>query len=201
MGINLIQTGRFNRLFQKFFSIKGTANVTEVGAEILPVFAIPYGVEHRYLEGWNRFGIARSQVGGAGTVASVRLRNPAGSNIVAVFERINAGGALADTAALLIGASGADLATILAAPFRVDPRGQPNSSLIASANTAAGAGPNTILFGQIVPNAEVDFVNTHDQEIPLLPGDVLEIRSGTNNQTIQVSFLWRERAMEESELK
>jgi hypothetical protein len=46
-----------------------------------------------------------------------------------------------------------------------------------------------------------DVIIDENQEIPLLPGDSYVFYANTLNQVLAVSFFWRERILEESELK
>src|SRR2546429_6369326 len=49
-----------------------------------------YGVENRYLEGWQRFAIGVNPgTPAAGNRAAVRIRMPAGSGVIAVLARIS----------------------------------------------------------------------------------------------------------------
>src|SRR5437667_10657224 len=48
-----------------------------------------HGAENRYLEGWNRFCAAATiAAGGAGNSSVAQLTNLAGSNVIAVIEKI-----------------------------------------------------------------------------------------------------------------
>lgn len=204
MGLNLIQTGRFNRLFQKLFSIKGGANVTEVGAEILPIIPIRIGMETRNLEGWNRFGVAVNQAAVAGNNSTIRFRNPGGSTVVAVIERLLVGMTAADQPTLGNAAISTDLATVVIPAVRsnLDARSSPTNPTVVISKSSPGAGVFSglmqVFFGA---NGQADFVIDENTELPLLPGDAYQIVSNIVNQSLIVSAFWRERAMEESELK
>src|SRR5258708_10109219 len=85
---NEILVGRVNRGLQKLFGIKGGPPVPTLASEVMPVHPLFSGRENRYLEGWNTFALTRGQVAVAGITPVVRLRNPVGSNIIAIFERL-----------------------------------------------------------------------------------------------------------------
>src|SRR5713226_9548531 len=85
---NEILVGRYNRALQKLLAIKGSPPLRQLGGEMMPVISIFRGVEDRYLESWDRFGIVMQSTGGVGQFPAVRIRNPAGSNIMAVLEKI-----------------------------------------------------------------------------------------------------------------
>src|SRR5260370_39848254 len=87
---NEILEGRFNRGLQKLFAIKGGPPVRQLGSEIMPVLPVFNGVENRFLEAWNVYGLTTTQgAGGAGVPTSVRLRNPVGLNTIEVITAIS----------------------------------------------------------------------------------------------------------------
>ena len=196
--------GRFNRLLQKFLSVKGGAVITDIGGEIIPVFPFFFGREVRFLEGWESFAAQLSIAGVAANFSAVRLRNPPSSNVVAVIEKIVAFSTTAGDNPMLsfLTPSPADYGT-LGASAAVDTRSRQISTLIISAknNNAVIAG-SPILRGAY-PNANTtyDWILTDTQELTLLPNSSLEVSSEIAAQNIFVSWLWRERALEDSELR
>src|SRR5713101_1139552 len=86
--LNEILVGRFNRLFQKVYGIKGPPPVATLAPEIMPVHPIANGVETRWLEMWQRWGFSVTITGAAANNATVQIRNPAASNIIAVVEKL-----------------------------------------------------------------------------------------------------------------
>jgi hypothetical protein len=80
-----------------------------------------------------------------------------------------------------------------------DGRQRPNPTLIAS-TTGAGASTGFSLVRTSYPaGSGVDIILFENQEIPLLPGEFLQLISGALNQSIATSWFWRERILEESE--
>jgi hypothetical protein len=204
---NEILAGRYNRFLQKLFVLKGGPPSAQLASEVMPVFPFFTGVEHRYLEGWDRFGNSSSQAGVAAVVSGIRLRNPLASGTIAVVEKIfvhNAAAAV-DQPLLQIGAIGTDLNTITTMTgVRLDSRGRPNPTLINSRSAAVSAVNLTANLLQYALNANTqnfDLLVFEEQEITMLPGDALQVISNTVNTQMSVSFFWRERALEESELK
>ncbi len=202
---NEILSGRYNRALQKLFAIKGSPPVRQLGGEIMPTVSMFYGVENRFPENWTRFAFARAQVATAGIDASQRMRNPANSNTVVVFEKINFASQLFAVPHLGLQTTNNDLpTTFVVSPKKMDPRqgAQSDSVIVTSENSGAGgAGLVPIRMVAIVPpNGTYDFIGTDIQEIALLPGDAVEIDSGVVNQAVVgISWLWRERLLEESE--
>jgi len=198
---NEILVGRYNRLLQKLFSIKGTAPVPVLSTEVQPAISLFGGAELRYLEGWDLFGNGALIAGVVAQNSGVRLRNPLGSNIIvvvmkALFE--------VDAVSLLIGRIGAintDLNLGVLSSGRWDARTQRTSS-IAQFSTG-NAAPS---FGGVMLSTEIDAADFHfhglesNVEIPLLPGDSLQFDTATStNQVLRPTLWWRERFLEESE--
>src|SRR5260370_37844134 len=84
---NEILVPRIARGLQKFFGIKGDVPAKQLAGEIMPVHLIATGNETRFLDGWNRWGVGISSLANVANTNGVQLRNPAGSNIIAVIER------------------------------------------------------------------------------------------------------------------
>lgn len=199
---NEILVGRYNRFLQKFLSMKGNPPAPQLASEMAATWSLFHGAENRYLEGWDRFGAYTAQALLAAANAGVRFRNPTGSGVVIVFERIlisNQEGA-ASAYQMGFGAQAADLATIQATTgLRWDPRGKPTPSVIISkANTVAQTG--ALKFNATIPNnTTIEVIPNDISEIPLLPGDALDIYQQTNAQGLNVTHWWRERILEDSE--
>lgn len=200
---NEILAGRYPRMWQKLFGMKGSAPTRQLGGEIMPVIQHFNGAENRFLELWNLFASATSQAAVAASFSTFQWRNPVGSNVVAVFEKITTSGATADAGGpnLSIGFNPADLTTPLAATQR-DGRVSLLSSLIGSRQALGAVTP---LAGSIwtpgPTNANFYFeaIAYEDQQIVLPPGFALRLLNQTANALNQASFFWRERHLEESE--
>jgi hypothetical protein len=206
---NEILVGRYNRWFQKVTGIKGGAPVKQLGSEIMPVLPILHGVEERYLYSWFRFRAAVTNGPIAAVTSGLRLRNPAGSNVVAVIESNKVNAIPADaayTSTLNRGQGNVDLDTtagLAGGSQREDPRGQPFSTCILSINSIALTlltNATQILSQSVAPSNVNESVITQNQEILLFPGDSLQWANITaQNSTLRVSLCWRERFLEESE--
>jgi len=203
-GYNEILTGRFNRGLQKFFSMKGPASVNELASVINPQIGLFWGPECRYLEGWGRFSVAAAQAAVAAATSAIRFRNNT-ANTVAVFEKLSVSASLADAfMSLQLGPIAADLATPIPSTTigRLDPRGQLQPTIIASRTT----NPTILSFAiggtPLVANAAgVDLIVDSDQQITLLPGDALQVNTSTLNVQVNIVAMWRERTLEDSEIK
>ena len=200
---NEILVGRFNRGLQKLFAIKAGPPVRQLAGEISVNHPLQSGSENRYLEGWKSFAYFDGIVATAGQNTSSRLRNPPTSNIIVVLERIiPTASAAADQFFLEHQASTADLSIIAhSTAERWDPRGNAASATVRSINSAGS--PTVALFAKLflalAPNFSADFIIDPVHEIPLLPGDAIQVRSNNVALPMNVSWFWRERFLEESE--
>jgi hypothetical protein len=197
---NEILVGRFNRCLQKLLSMKGPASMSQLAAELQPVFAFSNGVENRYLEGWDRYGVWQQIPGGAAVTSVIQLRNPASSNVIAVIEKISVVSTLADTPRLQHGPQTADLTTVdVGSNTRWDARGRKDPTCIFSRQTGAGGPPTNKAQLGLAALTGGDFIVTDIQEIPLLPGDAASVTTTALNDTLAVTWWWRERFLEDSE--
>jgi hypothetical protein len=202
---NEILVGRFNNALKKLFGMKGGAPAPQLAGEITPALNMFYGAEARFLEQWDRFGFQTVIAAVAANVSGIRIRNPTGSNVIAVIEKClvaneNAG------AVVYLAAEGlqpADLGTIQGTVgIRFDPRGRPAPTMaVSSQNTAVSIPGAAAALGRVsLPtNQSFDLVTTDIQEIPLLPGDSFTLATVTVNVSLTGTIVWRERALEESE--
>jgi hypothetical protein len=203
-GYNELLVGRYNRMLQKLLSMKGPAALTTLSGELVPSLVFSNGVENRYLESWERFATTVNvPVPLAGNQAAFMLRNPTGSNVVAVFEKIAAtNNASGFGRPVLQRATGlADLGTIVSlSTNRVpDNRQRPSPTLIGSQSIVAAGTGNSMMSGGFAANNVYDFIFYENQEIPLLPNENLQLIENVLAQGITVTFVWRERLLEESE--
>jgi hypothetical protein len=203
-GYNEILTGRFNRALQKFFSMKGPASVNELSSTVQPEVSLFWGPENRYLEGWGRFSMAQTQAGGAAATSAIRIRN--GSlNSVAVFEKISVAVNVTEPFVILtLGPTVADLTTPIPSVTigRLDARGQQQPTMIVSKQNNPTILSFVIGGSPLVALANAyDLIIDSDQQITLLPGDAIQVTTQGLNSNLQVIAQWRERTLEDSELK
>jgi len=197
---NEIGIGRWNRFIQKLTDIKGGPPARQLSSEIQVVHGLFHGAENRYLESWDRFGIKFS-IGVATQRSAVRFRNPLGSNVVAVIEKINVSVSSLNTVDLQSVATSIDNDTT-ATGNRLDLRNRPSSIIVVSTN-AGGSAPVDLnangSTGLLAANNPYDFLISHNQELAVLPGYCYQLIGSTVNITITGSFLWRERFLEPAE--
>jgi len=203
---NEILVGRFNRFMQKFLSMKGRASLRTLSDELFPVIPIFNGVENRVLESWNRFGLAFNLgANGAGNGSDFRFRNPAGSNVLSVIEKLSVNSTVAGTMQIVRQVTTVDLGTLaVVTASRQDARALPQPTTILSVTQTGAiatiAGQQTIVLVPMQPTIPIyDVILNENQEITVLPGDAIEVNPGGVNIGEVVSIMWRERFLEESE--
>jgi hypothetical protein len=195
--LNEILVGRYNRGLQKLFGIKGPPPVATLAPEIMPSHNLVSGVENFYLEGWAKTVASQNIVAVAAANAGMLLENPLTSKTVAVIERMwFANVTSADRFQASFGAGFTDL-TVLA-PINFDPRGVARPVCKFSSGTAVSTFGFSNWFMVALANTVVDFVPP-PLEIPLLPGFGVQVTSIALNVNCVGGFIWRERALEESE--
>ncbi len=196
---NEILVGRYNRYLQKLLGIKGGPPAAQLATEISTAIGLFHGVENRALEGWYRFAGVIQPVAIAAGTGAVQIRLSGAT--IAVLERISLNATAGGGFNLTQGAA-TDL-TNLFTGFRLDNRVNQRSSAILS-GTAGIAATDLAVTQQIVfaagLNQDRDVIITHNQEWPLFPGDALRFRFTVVNTAFTVNLIWRERALEESEL-
>lgn len=203
---NEILAARYSRALQKLFGMKGSAATRQLAGEIAPGFVLFSGTENRGLESWKIWAQSQSVAASVGNLSAARLRNPAGSRVVAIIEKILLHTSSAATGAVVdrLPDPGANL-TQLRTPVTRDLRmitGVQSSTLICSdGNPAAQAGGvQQQLFLILASNVMWDCIWPPEQEIVLSPGDCMDIYVLNTNTILNYNVFWRERALEESEL-
>jgi hypothetical protein len=201
---NEILVGRFNRGLQKLFGMKGGPPAPQLASEIAVTHSLMSGVEHRYLEGWQKFGVNVNQAaGGAGTRAGFRIDNPKGSKIIAVIERITLVGQAADQPFLTYSIiSAGDFAqTVIAVNTGLDQRGPQSPNLHVTAQSTAAAIVGVGIYGMNLAVAGMqDLILFEDHELPLYPNSSYTVYSNNLNVALSGNLWWRERVQEDSEV-
>jgi hypothetical protein len=196
---NEILVGRYNRFLQKLFGMKGPASVRQLASELQPALSVFHGAENRNLEGWDRYGVALETPQVAAQFSGIALRNPAGSNVIAVVEKIAVSTATISDACVVGNALTTDLTTVVTG-VQLDKRGRVGSTCVpSSGSSAALPATNAFLGFKIGVNLPFDFLTTDIHELPLLPGDGILVKMGAVSEEIRGCFLWRERFLEDGE--
>jgi len=186
----------------------GTGTPT-LSADLQMNMSLNNGIENRYLEGWDLFGVCvQSTTPGVGNSLQAWLRNPKTSGVIASVTRAAwAEGTATNSSAAVnsqffVGPSGTNIdQNTLATSIGWDGRGRPSSSLIVSSNSAApgaSSGIVRVAVGSAPAFTPVEFI-TPGLEIPLTPGAIMIMDAGNLNSGASWWYWWRERALEDSE--
>jgi hypothetical protein len=196
-----IQIGRINRFFTKWLGSKGSSPRMTIGGELIGVIPLWSGVENRFLDSWGIFGFGIFLPAQAAATVGLRLRNPAGSNVIAVIEKWSINSTAAGNVTLSVSNStNTDLTTATVGSGRGDGRGVtvpvsiPSSSIATPGNLGSVIGQFEL--GSANP---YDIILTDDQECALTQGSSIQVVTNTNNLALYTSIWWRERALEDSE--
>ena len=191
---NELYSGRFNRALQKLFGMKGGPPAPQLAGEVMPVVFFYSGIESRNLESWQRFGaLVNLGAPGVGNFNLARLRNPAGSGMVGAVQTVQVGYGLGP---------GSDVTTLAAlVNTGLDARGAPQPNAHLSTSQVAASALPQIFLANLAVSGSVDVIQYENQELTLLPGTVYDFWSNSANTGFDVSLFWRERALEDSEVK
>jgi len=196
---------RYPKFVQKLFGMKGPQSTPQISGEIAVTMNVFAGVENRFLESWDVFAGANGNVPNVAGVAGVKIRNPGGSNVIAVVERLSVSANIAGSCTIELAINATDYVVTSNAAQAMDGRQRPRSTLITTttnaATTGATLGANTAIDFAIlgINQPPVQLIVVDDQEFVVSPGWALQVLGVTNNQSITFSIKWRERLLEESE--
>lgn len=205
---NELQVGRYNRYFQKILSMKGPATVVTIADEIIPVLPLIAKAEDLFMQGWDAYALGDAVAGVAADQTVYALRNPAGSNVIAVISRLNIQVASADTIVVRMqNGNTSNLAgsTPGIAAVNLDTRSPRRAATLINTFLNSAAPPN---LGQPIAQMKTAAagltpvemcINTPEDEIVLAPDTHLEILTFGVNNSMQVTVRWRERFLEDSE--
>lgn len=203
---NEILAPRYARFLQKLLSMKGEPGAQQLAGEFMATFVMSSGAENKFLEGWILHSWETVFAGSPAALNAAMLRNPVGSNIVAVLTKVSATSLLSDQFVVSMGPRTTDLPTpiTLPAPSNFDARYGASSRSLLTASIQQAAGPGTAPpdrgFFAVGASGTYDMIIDATEEVPLLPGWAISVRNNVVNQTNGVTFWWRERVLEDSEL-
>lgn len=199
---NEILVGRYNRLMQKLFSMKGGPPAPQLSSDLQMVMALFHSEGERYLEGWDTFGASLASGPVVGQNDCIRLRNPAGSGVLAeVFRwQVFQTAAGNQTLNFRIAAGKADLGGAFSSPGRFDARSIRSSTLLMSQASGVANTGFLILQQRITADPNIVEAIPTGLTLPLLPGDSLDFETSGLNVAVVANMWWRERPLEASEI-
>ena len=203
--INELQVGRFNAILKKLLGIKADAPAPVIGAEVIPAIILENDRPEFYILGGGKLGIGGQFVnGGVGVRPIFALQNPVSSGVLIVVEQVvvTSDGTGSSAIPAITDSVGALTNTNLA--IHRDVRSRVNAGLnlgitgqLFSGSAAAVPGTGSVIgFWNIIAPG---FSNVQ-MNVVLAPGFVFHV-SGTVNTNLGVTIWWRERIIEDSEVR
>jgi len=195
-----LQQFRYDNLIRRVGGIIGPGSkVKEALSELFPTLDVErVPAELLWLSGWRMAWGGVSQAGAAGESPSTELFNPAGSNKMMVVTDFVASSSASST--LLWTTRQGALPTTVSPELLRDTRRGPTEKPSGQIFSISQVG-TTVATNQIFLLGSVPFHFRDDNAIAVLfPGTGLEVGIAGIAQTIKVSYNWRERIIEPSEL-
>ena len=184
-----LQTGRFERLAARTYSIKGPGALVDLDESVLGVLQLERqgGMESHYMQGWETFGAYR-ELGALGPAnyTYYSLSNPVGSGRIAVFDWYQRNDATRIEVFTTIGILPGSAVAAVGDPLdsRI-PRARQPAIVFNYVGTAAAS------FGtQVAMSA-----STEKQHFPVVLAEdgTLVFRSSAKDESFTISLRWAER--------
>lgn len=194
-----IQTGVFDNLIRRLYSIKGGGSeLSETLGDVFPILDLEnLPSELLLLRGWV-LGMGQIQnTSAVGMLNAHQLFNPFDSNMIMVLTSLRVS---ANTASVLLyGPSFTALADSSVAGAQRDTRAlviKPTTGLLQEEDDGLSSGFGLI---QILANLSVKLTDPNGLAV-LLPGTGFRITDNVTNKALRTAWMWRERLTEPSEV-
>jgi len=194
-----IQQNRYDQLLRRVAGIIGPGSkVSQVITELFPMIDVENLPGELFLLSGTRLAFGGTNIsGGVGNFASIQLFNPVDSENIMTLQTVMYSSLTADT--VLFRLNNVALTTNTVAQRNRDSRvGIPSLAIgevrREALGAATGAGQARVLANTTL------LLNDKDGVAVLAPGTGFEITSATANTQIFVTFYWRERPAQPSEL-
>jgi len=196
--VSKVEVGRYADLLRKLLSMKGVVDVApELSPEVSPVFIMEADrPEWQFLKNEKLMSAVFAVTGVVAQNSAVRLRNPAGSGVVATIEHIILSGNMALELFYERNTIQAALATVLPTVARDTRFPQLNASSLLSSQGNNIASSGEAWWSARAP-AEAAVVT--DIAMVVTPGHQIQLNTVTSNVSIRGTITWRERRLDELE--
>jgi len=187
--VGKIQTGRFERLSARTYSIKGPGALVDLDETVLGVLQLERqaGMEAHLMQQWDTFGAARIVTPLAGEFTWIALMNPIGSGRLMVIDGWQRSDAGVFTSLFItrgIPPGFVALATSTGLDSRIAVGRQSAGNLLWNHDLSGSFGINV---------AEVRSTEFQNQSYVLAPDGTLMWRSGVVNERLTITVRWAER--------
>lgn len=190
-----IETPRFSSFLRRFFGMTGESQVAdELAPEISAVLTLESArPEWEFLKGAKLMSCTATQVGDAGNPARIRIRNPALSGVVAIFDLIAVESSPTTIVLLERNTDNGSLATIFPTVSRDTRYPQLNASALVHSGGLGGSSGDSFFSG--TPPAG-NMLVIPVGPIVLTPGHQVQLSAVSNNIPIRASWQWLERPLD-----
>lgn len=183
-----LQTGRFERLAARTYSIKGPGALVDLDETVLGVLQLERqaGMEAHLMQEWETFGVRVQQAGAVGANSWILLSNPVNSGRLLVIDGFQRDGAAVMRTFMTRGVPPGFNATSIGEGLdsRIQTSREPAARLFIQ-TTAIGT------FGTMI--METGTAEWQDYPIVLAPDGSLAWRALNANVTLTLSCRWAER--------
>jgi len=198
--VTLIQQNRYDQLLRRVGDLKGPGSmVSDSLSELFPMFDVENLPAELFVLAGTSLGIGAHSLGPVALESGrIQLFNPAGSGKIATVNRIGVRSSTGQriryarvSAALLTG-----IGTEVFRDTRLALTSRPTCQIRADTTVAL-----TDANGMVQINADVEeYIDSSNDIFVLAPGTGAEVGTNTLNTSLTVTFYWRERVAEPSEL-
>ena len=198
---NEIQQNRYDRLLRRVAGIIGPGSkVSEVLSELFPVLDVESVPSELLILAGTRTCFGGGTINaGAGFAPKMELFNPAGSNTIITLTDVYVSSS-SGSMTVRWGTNTVQLTTQIATELFSDTRNPVLFNPVGEVGTeAAVAFAPATGQARLISNTVLHLEGKNDLMI-LSPGNGFQVGLGTNNTIIHVTFYWRERPMETSEV-
>jgi len=190
-----LQTGRFERLSARTYSIKGPGALVDLDETVLGVILLERqgGMESHLIQQWDTFGILDGRGAVAGQFSWILINNPPGSDTLVVIDSWQRNDASRMRIFRTLGVPpGFNPALVgVGLDSRIAFARQPAARLFSQNNAISG-------FGQQI--LETNSADQTQYPIVLAPDGSVVFRSGVVNEALEVGVRWAERPAQPFEL-
>lgn len=197
-----LQQNRYDRLLRRVGNLIGAKSmVNDALGELFPTIDVENVPGELLALMKTDLGWCSSQLGpSVGEFNHHQLFNPADSNVLLVVTKVGFFNTITNASIFRFSNFIGPLATLAGNERRRDTRSGVLASLVAQQRTAQDGVSGGLDFRVRSIVNEMQYVSDDNGVAVLFPGTGLTITNETLNVTTNVSFMWRERVFEESEL-
>jgi len=196
--VGKIQTGRFERLGARTYSIKGPGALVDLDETVLGVVQLERqaGMEAHLMQDWRTFGCNHTLAAAATQHSWIHFGNPAGSDHLIVIDGFSGAGIGTGTSILVFQSRGVPPAFALGnVPSELDTRMPSGGQSVAN---ISGRNTSTAAYGNLVLEANTtDYI---DYPMVLAPDGSILFRTAALNTSNTISIRYAERVAAPFEL-